>query len=217
MIEQLVPRTVAAVATRADRPEEVLFPEEQDALGRAVLKRRTEFVTARSCARQALRQLGIAPVAIPTGSRGEPLWPDGVVGSITHCVGYRACAVARAADALSVGIDAEVAEPLPAGVLEHVAFGSELEMIARVPPALCWDRVLFSAKEAIYKAWYPLAGSWLGFEDVVLSIDAVHGSFSAQLLVPGPVVNGARLTEFHGRWLMSDGIIAAAVTVVPAR
>lgn len=215
MIERLVPDAVAVVSTREDLTDVELFPEEEEAVGRAVEKRRREFTTGRGCARLALGRLGIEPVAIPGGERGEPLWPEGVVGSITHCRGYRACAVARTGDVLSVGIDAEPHAPLPDGVLGQVAFGSELTMVAAGDGGVCLDRILFSAKEAIYKTWFPLAQRWLGFEDVELTIDVGAATFHARLLVPGPVVGGAALTEFRGRWAVEDGLVGAAAAVLP--
>lgn len=213
MIERLVPDAVAVASTREELLDVELFPEEQRSMGRAVEKRRREFVTGRACARQALEGLGIAPVAIPSGEGGEPIWPSGVVGSISHCQGYRACAVARADDVRSLGVDAEVDEPLPDGVLEQVAFGRERAMVADPSAGVYLDRLLFSAKEAIYKAWFPLAQRWLGFEDVELTIDVPGDAFRGQLLVLGPTVDGVRLTEFSGRWCAEDGIVAAAVVV----
>jgi 4'-phosphopantetheinyl transferase EntD len=121
--------------------------------------------------------------------------------------------VANAEDVVSIGVDAEVHEPLPDGVLEQVAFGPELAMVADRGAGVCLDRLLFSAKEAIYKAWFPLARRWLGFEDVELTVDVGGGEFSARLLVPGPVVGAAPLTGFRGRWHVEDGIVAAAATV----
>ncbi|HEX8053269.1 MAG TPA: 4'-phosphopantetheinyl transferase superfamily protein [Thermoleophilaceae bacterium] len=215
MIERLVPESVAVVSTRGDLPDVELFAEEERSVGRAVEKRRREFTTARGCARMALERLGVAPVAIPNGERGEPVWPGGIVGSITHCTGYRASAVARVEDVLSVGIDAEVHERLPEGVLEQIAFGTELATVAGDGGGVCLDRLMFSAKEAVYKAWFPLARRWLGFEDVEMTIDVPVSSFRARLLVPGPVVGGVRLTEFRGRWAVEDGIVAAAVVVLP--
>lgn len=214
MIERLVPDSVAVVSTRDDLEAE-LFVEEERTVGRAVEKRRREFTTGRACARLALQRLGVVPVAIATGERGEPLWPSGVVGSITHCHGYRACAVGRAGDMLSVGIDAEVHDRLPEGVLEQVAFGRELATVADRAAGVHLDRLLFSAKEAVYKAWFPLARRWLGFEDVELSIDVEAATFRARLLVPGPVVGGTRLTELRGRWCVEGGLVATAVVVLP--
>jgi 4'-phosphopantetheinyl transferase EntD len=130
VIERLVPASVVAAASTRGELQTVLSAAEEAAVGRAVETRRREFTTARACARLALLRLGIDPVAIPAGGRGEPVWPLGVVGSITHCRGYRACAVARADEVVGVGVDAEVHEPLPPGVLEHVAFGRERAMVA---------------------------------------------------------------------------------------
>lgn len=214
MIEQLLPDAVV-VSTRTAMRGAQLFAEEERSVERAVPKRRQEFTTGRACARLALERLGIAPVAIASGERGEPLWPSGVVGSITHCPGYCAAAVSRPEKMMSIGIDAEVHAPLPDGVLEQVAFGRERAMVADTSAGLCLDMVLFSVKESIYKAWFPLARRWLGFEDVDLTIDVGAGSFCARLLVPGPVVHGIQLSAFRGRWLVADGIVATASVVVP--
>jgi 4'-phosphopantetheinyl transferase EntD len=213
MIERLLPSGLVAVSTRGDLADVALYPEEEAAVGRAVAKRRREFLSGRGCAREALRRLGHEPSAIPSGARGEPLWPAGVVGSITHCDGYRACVVARAGEVASVGIDAEVNRPLPPGVLAEVAFGRERQMVAAPRGELCLDRLLFSAKEAVYKAWFPLARRWLGFEDVELTIDAAAGTFHCRLLVPGPLLAGTPLTELHGRWTIVDGLLGSAVVV----
>ena len=222
MLERLVPNLVATAETREDRLDIELFPAELQSLGRAVEKRRREFVTGRACARVALRRLGAPVVAIPSGQRGEPLWPAGVVGSITHCPGYRACAAAWSDAVVALGIDAEPNVPLPDGVLEKVAHGRELERVGgRLPPTggetgVDLPRLLFSAKEAVYKAWFPLTGRWLDFEQVELSIDVAQAVFRATLLVAGPVVDGVRLNEFAGRWAVEDGVICTTVAI-PAR
>jgi 4'-phosphopantetheinyl transferase EntD len=219
VLERLVPDPVATAETSQDRLDVELFSAELGSLGPAVEKRRQEFVTGRACARLALERLGAPVVAIPRGQRGEPLWPAGVVGSITHCLGYRACAVAWSDAVVALGIDAEPNAPLADGVLEKVAHGRELVSFGRRGPRaggeteLDLPRLLFSAKEAVYKAWFPLTGQWLGFEDVELSIDVARATFRAKLLVEGPVVDGARLTEFLGRWAVEDGVICTAVAI----
>ena len=211
MIERLLPSVVASADTHEDLEVE-LFPEELRSMGRAVDKRRREFVTGRACARLALSRLGIAPTAIANGERGEPLWPVGVVGSITHCAGYRGCAVALAEDVRSLGIDAEVNAPLPAGVLRRVAFGRERELEGG-HEGTCLDRLLFSAKEAVYKAWYPMMGRGLSFEDVEISFDHGATAFSARLGVPGPTIAGRSLTVLDGRWCVEHDLICTAVVV----
>lgn len=215
MLERILPPPVAVVAETGDREIE-LFPEEEAALGNAVEKRRREFVTARACAREALARLGLPALPIPTGARGEPLWPQGVVGAITHCTGYRACAVAPANELLTIGVDAEVDDALPPGVLEDIALPDErrwIEAAAAADPGTSWDRLLFTVKESIYKAWFPLTGSWLGFEDASVAIDPAQGTFAARLLVPGPVVDGRRLDGFSGRWLAAEGLVLSAIAV----
>jgi 4'-phosphopantetheinyl transferase EntD len=216
MLEEILPASVAVSEVRGDLADAALFPEEQEVIGRAVEKRRREFRTARACARAALSQLGVEPQAIPSGERGAPQWPAGTVGSITHCDGYRAAALAREADLATIGIDAEVDAALPDGVLDDVALPEErqaLRVLAREEPGLSWDRLLFSIKESVYKAWFPLAERWLGFEDARVAIDPDRRSFGARLLVSGPQLEGSELRSFSGRWLARDGLLLAAIAV----
>jgi 4'-phosphopantetheinyl transferase EntD len=216
VIEQILPGRVVAVETREELLDVELFPEEQASVGRAVEKRRREFVTVRACARTALERLGLPPQAIPNGERGEPCWPAGIVGSITHCDGYRACALSRARAMVTVGIDAEPNAPLPKGVLAEIARPEEwpwLDELGRAMPAVHWDRLLFSAKESVYKAWFPLARRWLGFEDAVVTVDPSAGGFSARLLVDGPLLGDRQVTGFSGRWLVRDGLVLTAIAM----
>jgi 4'-phosphopantetheinyl transferase EntD len=212
VIEELLPASVAAVEAFDDCVPGALFPEEEAVIAAAVDKRRREFTTVRLCARAALARIGVAPVPLLPGHRGAPGWPAGVVGSMTHCAGYRAAVVARAGELAAVGVDAEPNETLPDGVLPLVA--SDVE-VAGLPPdgPVHWGRLLFSAKEAVYKAWYPLTGRWLDFAEASVTIDQNDGTFVARFLVPGPVVGGTRLDRFTGRWLARNGLVVAAVTV----
>ncbi|GAA2157659.1 4'-phosphopantetheinyl transferase superfamily protein [Kitasatospora kazusensis] len=186
-------------------------------VAQAVEGRRREFGTVRHCARAALGELGFAPAPLLPGERGAPRWPDGVVGSMTHCRGYRAAAVARDADVVTIGLDAEPDEPLPSeGVAELIVLPEERVMLRRLAaqqPGICWDRLLFSAKESVYKAWFPLTGCWLDFTEATIRIDPVARSFTARLLVPGPLVAGSRMAGFDGSWLARDGLLVTAVAV----
>ncbi|MEJ3744370.1 4'-phosphopantetheinyl transferase superfamily protein [Actinomycetes bacterium KLBMP 9797] len=216
MITEILPPAVVAEEAFADPPGATLFPEEEALLTRAVAKRRQEFTTVRHCARAALRRLGVPPGPILPGERGAPRWPAGVVGSMTHCAGYRAAALARHTDVASVGIDAEPHEPLPDGVLGAVTSDGERAMLGRLAaaaPGVCWDRLVFCAKEAVYKTWYPLTGRWLDFAEAEVDIDPVTATFAARLLVPGPVVAGREWREFPGRYLVRDGLMLATITL----
>ncbi len=216
MIETIVPAEAATAEAFGDPPGLTLFPEEEAVIAKAVGKRRREFTTTRACARTALARLGLPPVPIVPGLRGAPQWPVGVVGSMTHCAGYRACAVARDRDLLTIGLDAEPHGQLPEGVLGAVSLAEEREQLAALAaagPGTHWDRVLFSAKESVYKAWFPLTQRWLGFADASVSIDPDRGTFTARLLVDGPELADGPLTSFTGRWLVDDGLIITAIAV----
>lgn len=221
MIETILPADVVAVDTFDDPPDATLLPEEESIVAKAIEKRRREFTTARHCARAALARLGVPPQPILAGRLNEPLWPAGVVGTITHCAGYRGVVVAADSKITTVGIDAEPNEPLTNGVLESVALPDERVHVAELleaRPEIRWDRMLFCAKEAVYKSWFPLAQRWLDFDDAVVTLrpgsaGASTGGFDARLLVVGPRVAGRRLTGFSGRWMVEQGLILTAIVV----
>ncbi len=213
MIEEILPKGVVAVdAFDDDVAHDGLLGGEELMIARAVDKRRREFTTARACARRALGGLGLPPVAIGRDDKGAPQWPAGVVGSITHCDGYRAAAVAYDTDIATIGIDAEPHGDLPDGVLDTIALPDELAVLPRLgaaAPQICWDRLLFSAKESIYKAWYPLARKWLGFEEAVITPD-LTGGFTARILVEAPEpLRG----DLRGRWMVREGLVVTALTL----
>lgn len=216
MIKGILPATVACAEVFRDLPDAVLFPDEQAAVRGAVESRRTEFRTVRHCARTALGELGVPPVPILPGPRREPRWPDGIVGSMTHCAGYRAAAVARAADIASLGIDAEPHEALPDGMLPSVARPEEIARLTRLyarSPDVHWDRLTFSAKESVYKAWFPLARRWLGFHDASLTIDPDRQAFEVSLRDHRLPVDGRTLAALTGRWTVENDLITTSVVI----
>jgi 4'-phosphopantetheinyl transferase EntD len=214
VLSDIVPATVVVEETFTDHAEVLLHPAEAAAVARAVDQRRTEFATVRSCARRALGRLGVAPVPLVPGEHGAPSWPAGVVGSMTHCAGYRAAAVARTRSVRTLGIDAEPHERLPRGVLELVSRPAErrrLEQLGQQVPHVWWDRVLFSAKESTYKAWYPLTRQWLGFEDAELALDPVTSTFEVELLTRSSTVDDRPLATLRGRWVIACGLVVTAI------
>jgi 4'-phosphopantetheinyl transferase EntD len=210
MIERLLPPEVGVVAVRGDDPDAVALPEEQALLGGAVVARRAEFATARHCARQALHRIGAPDMPILRGPKREPVWPSGIVGSITHCTGYRAAAVAHATDMLTIGIDAEPHEEIRDRVVERILRDEERAWFAAAPAGTHWDRLIFSAKESVYKAWFPLAQAWLGFEDASVVIDPIAGTFHARLMIDPPA---GVPSAFDGRYLIEEGLVLTAIAV----
>lgn len=78
-------------------------------------------------------------------------------------------------------------------------------------PDVHWDRLFFSAKESVFKAWYPLTAHGLDFSEAEIDVDPRDGTFSARLLVPGPLIDGHRVPVFPGRWHQARGLLATAV------
>jgi len=200
-----------------DPPDLSPLPEEEELIARAVAKRRSEFLTARHCARLAMGQLGVPESPVLKGDKGEPRWPDGLVGSLTHCDGYRGAVVGRRTAVRSVGIDAEPHGVLPDGVLPAISLPAERVEIAALPAGPHWDRILFCAKEATYKAWFPLTERWLGFEDahITFGVDAsgTTGTFVSRILIDPTTRSGPPLTELGGRWSVAQGLALTAIVL----
>ncbi|MFE3518965.1 4'-phosphopantetheinyl transferase [Streptomyces sp. NPDC059166] len=219
MIERLLPGYVACAETHEkEAPAGSLYPEEARLVEASVERRRDEFASVRVCARRAMAVLGIPPAPVLSGRRGVPLWPEGTVGSMTHCDGYRAAALARATEARAVGIDAEPNEPLPSGVWDLISLPAER---ARPPldadgPVIHWDRLLFSAKESVFKTWYPLTRIELDFGEADITFrrtraPLTEGTFTAELSRTAPGMPRV----YEGKWLIEDGFAVTAI-VLPA-
>ena len=192
-----------------------LLPEEEIAARGFSASRRKEFADVRRCAREALATLGVEAQPILLDSARTPRWPSGIVGSMTHCEGYRAAAVAWDWNTASLGIDAEPNASLPADVEDLISSAVErrqLGQLANARPSICWDRVLFCAKEAVYKAWYPVQREWLEFSDVTIRFDPSRGRFDVQLRPEYAAVLRRKSLVLTGSCARErDFVIAAAV------
>jgi 4'-phosphopantetheinyl transferase EntD len=139
-----------------------------------------------------------------------------VGGSLTHTAGIRGAAVGRHEAVRSIGIDAEPHDVLPNGVLEAISLPAERAELRALPDGLHWDRILFCAKEATYKAWFPLTRRWLGFEDahIVFDVDGDGtGSFESRILIDPAALDGPPLTTLRGRWSVRNGLALTAIAL----
>jgi 4'-phosphopantetheinyl transferase EntD len=143
--------------------EHALMPEEAPAFAASVIKVRRASGAARIVARELLARLGHPGCALPRGAAGAPMWPAGIVGSLAHDPRVAIAAVGRSRDVGAIGIDVEPAEVLPAELLDMVATPQERLKLADDPYR---GRLLFVAKEAVYKAVYPLDQVFLDHHDV---------------------------------------------------
>jgi 4'-phosphopantetheinyl transferase EntD len=142
--------------------ENALREPEAASLSRVADARRASGA-ARIVARELLARLGYSDAHVPRGTGREPIWPAGIVGSLAHDDELALAAVALQRDFASVGIDVEPARELPADMRELIASPNELRAVADDPLK---GKLLFAAKEAVYKACYPLDHEFLEFGDI---------------------------------------------------
>ncbi|MBE3078848.1 4-phosphopantetheinyl transferase [Clavibacter michiganensis subsp. michiganensis] len=206
---ELLPDSVVVAAADHD-VDGGLAGDESDAVATALPGRRAEFVTGRVLARRALAALGRRPGSIPVARDGAPVWPAGIVGSITHCVGLRACAVGRRDEHAGIGIDATPARPLPGGVLARVADLGSAPVAAgldalRATGVEAPGSVLFAAAEAVAKARTSAQGGWHGIDGAEIALHP-DGSFAVRAR-RGPAFTGT------GRWAVAGGLALAGIAL----
>jgi 4'-phosphopantetheinyl transferase EntD len=190
-----------------------LLVEEEIYVRNSVSKRRNDFTAGRACARAALKRLGEQEVAIPVGKGRQPLWPPGVVGSISHCTGYCAAVVARQEAMPSIGFDVEIGVAMTDELAATINTDRERENFPAKKPAghLNWDILAFSAKESIYKFHYPLQGTFLGFQDAFVTFEPQAGRFWARLRSDDPDPGSASV-RFDGCYAFDDDFVYTSVT-----
>ena len=189
LLSALFPADVAAAETRQPGAAAQLYPEEAEHVAKAIAKRVGEFAAGRLCARRALQRLGVRDFPLKMGEDRRPLWPQGIVGSITHTHGFYGVAAAREAQYRSIGVDAEVIGRIGRHLWPKVCSPGETIWLESLPEAeqLRLGALIFSAKEAFYKCQYGLTHAWVGFHDVELDAAAcdLHGGhFTVRPLVP---------------------------------
>ncbi len=159
-----------------------LLPEEETLIAGAVEKRRREFAAGRNCARLAMGKLGVPPTAIGIGAYREPLFPKGISGSITHTKEYCAAAVVWTGAVLTIGIDAELNQPLDPSVADLILSPNERRMVEALGEECSFDALVFSIKEAFFKAFFPLCRQYLDFADAVVALSLTDRSFRLHLV-----------------------------------
>ncbi len=191
-----------------------LLPGEEAAVARAVDKRRREFIAGRTCARRAMAALGEPPAPIPQGEDRAPVWPEGLVGSITHTGTWCAAAVARAADGIrSLGLDIEPAEAIQSELLRIICLPEERAFLAAQPADQrgLLGRIMFSAKESAFKCQYALSRAMLAYHAMRIDLDLPAQRFVAVFQRDAaPFSSG---DELQGRLLVSEGYVLTAVAL----
>ena len=188
-------------------------PRESHSIQRAVPQRQREYQAGRAAARAALRELGVEGFDLLSGDNREPIWPPGIVGSITHSADHCAVAAGWKSDVRAVGIDVETATSLPAEITGRICSGPErahTRELGRLDPAV-WMKVIFSAKEAFYKAYFPEVGRFLDFLDVDMRLQPDAGTFLVETRPDVPALCGQR--SVGGHFAIRDSMIFTAVSL----
>ena len=138
-------------------------------------KRLADFSTGRYCAIKALEQLGIQDAIIPMGEDRAPIWPEGIVGSISHCDSLTGAIVAKSADHISLGLDVEEIGMVTPDLWDLVFTENEKNYLSRLSDEdkLVQSTAIFSIKEAFYKFQHPITKTFLDFLDVEVSLPSM--------------------------------------------
>jgi 4'-phosphopantetheinyl transferase EntD len=212
--EILAKRGIYFFATGSKQPVSSLMQEERAAVRTACRKRQIEFAAGRWCARQVLAAMNMAPVSVPCGENGAPVWPDGMRGSISHCRGA-CCAVGVFADRYqSVGVDIERRHrPVSDHAVSLYANPDELAWMAACSSALTTHRVsVFSAKESIYKLLSPISRTPVSFVSFSILPVKVTGLFSCRMNhdINDRLITGAVL---HGHLFENETLVVTAAAI----
>jgi 4'-phosphopantetheinyl transferase EntD len=167
-VGKLFPLGAIAADLRGPGDPLLLLSAEAAFLGRAVPKRAQEFAAGRLCARRVLAEFGIEGFPILVADDRQPIWPDSMVGSITHTAGYCAAVIAGRRVARALGLDSEVVGDVNQEIWPRVCNSTEIAWLDSLPASErnAAATLIFSAKEAFYKCQYPVAGEALAFHDV---------------------------------------------------
>lgn len=179
----LLPAPIVHVGGRIADFQETLHPAEASFVKGSVSRRVREFTAGRACARRALARLGHENVPVRMGQRREPLWPPGIVGSISHGGGYCIAAVCRHHDFAGIGVDIETANPLSASLMDLVCSPAERIWCEQQGSSLAGllGKFVFSIKESVFKCLYPVFREELEFADVRLDINLHDERYIAQV------------------------------------
>ncbi len=188
------------IVSAEDSSNYILHREEVGILSlRACRRKQIEFASGRAAARFALKQIGFANAfPILRGQKGEPLWPEGIAGSITHCYPWSVAVAIKSPNLFTLGVDLETRERMKGtDISELVCGNTELDWV-RGGDSQERLTMIFSAKEAVYKAFYPLCRRYIDFKDVELTWVPAQSCFHGKFLAPfGPNLPRGQVCAVH--------------------
>lgn len=204
----LFPSDIALAEADPDIGGPPVLPEEEPAIARAVPRRRCEFAAGREAARRAMAALGLPPLPVPMGADRAPIWPDGVVGCISHGGGACLAVAAHRRHVRALGLDLEPDADLDPDLIATICTPRERASLP-AQGAARRARLIFAAKECAYKGQYPLSQTLFGFDMLEIALDLPAGRFTARFT--GDMPPFAAGDSLPGRFAIGDGLIVTAM------
>ena len=212
-----VPASVVAAHLSAAGDPTLLFPAERQDIAHAVPKRIQEFAAGRLCARRALAQFGVGDFVLRVAPDRQPVWPAGLLGSITHTDGWCAAVVADGKEFIGVGVDCEIVGRVGGHILPRIGTAAETAWVLGLPAAEQGRALafLFAAKEAFYKAQFPSTAERLSFHDVAVEAADWGGRRGVFRTRPTRRIAIEELAggAFLGRYEFHDEFVSAGVAL----
>ncbi len=218
MFDSPFPEFISFYCSQNLHDQEFLLLSEEHAIAESFgsQKRREEFTLGRICAHRALSRFGLESVPILRNSETrEPCWPNSVWGSITHSAGFAAVAVGLKKEINGIGIDLEsFSRSLDIKISRHVCVASELEWLEslKIKQARRALRIIFSAKESIFKCLYPRTKTYFSFKDAEVSVNDDENKFSFKILKSFPCKIQQDFPQ-NGRYSEMDKMILTSVYI----
>jgi 4'-phosphopantetheinyl transferase EntD len=217
---ELFPHGALAAELRGAGDPGALYPEEARHLQKAVRKRTEEFAAGRLCARLLLREFGIHHFAIEVGAHRQPLWPETLVGSITHTTGFCAAVAAPKKCLRSVGIDTEITGSVKTALWRGICTPLETIWLRSLPESeqLAAATMIFSAKEAFYKCQFAVTQDRLGFHDVSVETPAWGEKRGAFRIIANRSIELERKAALplQGQYLFHEQFITSGMALLEA-
>jgi 4'-phosphopantetheinyl transferase EntD len=207
-LTRMFPSTVSCVFSARPPESFALLGEEINAAATMSPSRQREFSHGRMCARQALAALGLPDCTVPTEPSRAPRWPDKIAGSISHCGDYAAAVAARTADCPGLGIDLEKDTAIDSALSGIICRTEEYQLIQSIGQYPTATKLIFSAKESIFKCIWPSVQRFVDFQEIEIQPDLLAGTFRA--IAHSPALPHELIESIRGHFVRTDGLLITA-------
>lgn len=210
-LQALFAPDIAVAVTDPRAPHPAPWRDEAAAIARAGPRRRAEFAAGRAAARRAMQAMGHAPAPVTTGPDRAPVWPTGLVGSLSHCDSLCVAALGPAHGLRAIGVDIEEDIGLPCDLIPTICSLAERAWLSSQPQdqRARLAKLIFCAKECAYKCQYPVSGTLFDFDTLEITPDLDTGQFEATF--SRDIAGFGAGTCLSGRFAIAGGVIACGM------